>query len=69
MTPKECRPALLEIDSGRLGAIVQCGTDLNMVRLADEADRWLGKPVIAINAAIWWMALRDPGLGEVPSLP
>ena len=38
---------------------VQCGTDLNMVRLADEAERWLGKPVLAINAVIWWMALRD----------
>ncbi|MFF5228814.1 hypothetical protein [Dactylosporangium sp. NPDC000521] len=40
-------------------AVVQCGTNLSMVRLADEAERWLGKPVIAINAATWWMALRD----------
>jgi maleate isomerase len=30
-----------------------------MVRLADEAERWLGKPVIAINAATWWLALRN----------
>ncbi|MFQ6030531.1 MAG: arylmalonate decarboxylase, partial [Dehalococcoidia bacterium] len=55
----ECRSALLEIDSDQVEAIVQCGTDLNMVRLADEAERWLGKPVLAINAVIWWMALRD----------
>jgi len=33
-------------------------------RLADEAERWLGKPVIAINAAIWWMALRDNGVED-----
>jgi len=32
--------------------------------LADEAERWLGKPVIAINAAIWWMALRDNGIDD-----
>ena len=35
-----------------------------MVRLADEAERWLGKPVIAINAATWWMALRDNGIND-----
>jgi maleate isomerase len=26
--------------------------------LTDEAERWLGKPVIAINAAMLWHALR-----------
>ncbi|MFI6949850.1 arylmalonate decarboxylase [Streptomyces sp. NPDC050422] len=45
-------------------AVVQCGTNLSMVRLADEAERWLGLPVIAINAATWWMALRDNGFTE-----
>ena len=35
-----------------------------MVRLADEAERWLRKPVIAINAATWWMALRDNGIQD-----
>ena len=53
------RAALREIDSDRVEAIVQCGTDLHMVELADEAERWLGKPVLAINAVIWWMALRE----------
>ena len=45
-------------------AVVQCGTNLSMVRLADEAERWLHKPVIAINAATWWMALRDNGITD-----
>ena len=53
VTVEECREALLEVNSNEVEAIVQCGTDLNMVRLADEAERWLGKPVLAINAAIW----------------
>ncbi|MFD3326651.1 arylmalonate decarboxylase [Streptomyces sp. NPDC058701] len=59
---EELREALKEL--ARLpgvDAIVQCGTNLSMVRLADEAERWLGLPVIAINAATWWMALRDNG--------
>ena len=50
---------MLEIDSDLVEAIVQCGTDRNMARLADEADRWLGKPVIAIIGAVWGKALRD----------
>lgn len=34
------------------------GTDLVMTRLADEAERWLGGPVLAVNAAMLWHALR-----------
>ena len=58
------RQALLEVNADDVDALVQAGTNLSMVRLADEAERWLGKPVIAINAAIWWMALRDNGIDE-----
>jgi maleate isomerase len=36
---------------------MQVGTNLSMLRLADEAERWIGKPVIAINVATWWYAL------------
>jgi maleate isomerase len=60
----ELRQALLEVDGDDVDALVQAGTNLSMVRLADEAERWLGKPVLAINAATWWMALRDNGIGD-----
>lgn len=63
VTEDELRGSLLEVNEG-VDAIVQCGTNLSMVRLADEAERWLGKPVIAINAATWWMALRDNGIPD-----
>jgi maleate isomerase len=43
---------------------VQVGTDLVMARLADEAERWLGIPVVAINAAMLWHALRARGLPD-----
>jgi maleate isomerase len=29
-----------------------------MVRLAAAAELWLGKPVVAINTATYWHALR-----------
>lgn len=60
----ELRDALRRVDQPDVDAIVQCGTNLSMVRLADEAERWLGKPVVAINAATWWMALRDNGITD-----
>jgi maleate isomerase len=60
----ELRTAIQAVNSADVDAIVQCGTNLSMVRLADEAERWLAKPVIAINAATWWMALRDNGITE-----
>jgi maleate isomerase len=64
VTEDELRAAILDVNAPDVDAIVQCGTNLSMVRLADEAERWLGKPVIAINAATWWMALRENGIKD-----
>ncbi|WP_144121194.1 maleate cis-trans isomerase family protein [Catellatospora sichuanensis] len=64
VTEDELRDAIRKVDGPDVDAIVQCGTNLSMVRLADEAERWLAKPVIAINAATWWMALRDNGIAD-----
>lgn len=60
----QLRGVLRELDGDDVDALVQVGTNLSMVQLADEAERWLGKPVIAINAATWWMVLRDNGIME-----
>ncbi|MGB0102350.1 MAG: hypothetical protein WBP61_18880 [Nocardioides sp.] len=60
----ELRDAIHEVNGPDVDAIVQCGTNLCMSELADEAERWLEKPVIAINAATWWMALRDNGIED-----
>jgi maleate isomerase len=55
---------LRELDGPDVDAIVQVGTNLSMVRLADAAERWLKKPVIAINAACVWHALRANGFED-----
>ena len=56
--------AIREVDGSDVDAVVQVGTNLAMARLADEAERRLGKPVIAINTAIYWYALRQNGLTD-----
>lgn len=60
----ELREALLELNENPVEALVQCGTNLAMARLAGEAEKWLKKPVIAINTATYWYALRDNGISE-----
>jgi maleate isomerase len=62
--PTELIEVMRSIDHPSVDAIVQVGTNLSMVRLADEAERWLGKPVIAINAATIWHALRANGYAD-----
>lgn len=64
VTEDEVRPKLRELADTNPDAIVQVGTNLAMVRLADEAERWLGLPVLAINATSMWSALRDLGIDD-----
>jgi maleate isomerase len=56
------RERLRALDGDDVDALVQVGTNLCMARLAAEAERWLGKPVIAINTATYWHALRANGI-------
>ena len=64
ITEDELREALIGVDGPDVDAIVQTGTNLSMARLAGEAERWLNKPVIAINTAIYWYALRSNGIDD-----
>ena len=59
-----CRDALRRLDGDDVDAIVQVGTNLSMVRLAAAAELFLGKPVIAINTATYWHALRAVGIND-----
>jgi maleate isomerase len=56
--------ALRELDGDDIDGLVQVGTNLAMARLAGQAEVWLRKPVVAINTAIYWHALREAGIGE-----
>lgn len=55
--------ATIEVSDG-VDAIVQCGTNLAFAHVAATAEFWLEKPVIAINSATYWHALRTMGIGD-----
>lgn len=58
------REVVAELDGPDVDAIVQVGTNLSFVALADRLEAELGKPVVAINAATLWHALREHGLDD-----
>ena len=64
VTTETLNAKLRELDGDDVDAIVQIGTNLSMVKLAAAAELWLGKPVIAINTATYWHALRANGIED-----
>lgn len=64
VTTDELRRTIMDLDGPDVEAIVQVGTNLSMIELAHAAEQWLGKPVIAINAATWWSTLRGLGIPD-----
>jgi maleate isomerase len=61
---KRLRDAIIEVNQGTVDAIVQVGTNLAMAEVAAMAEFWLDKPVIAINTATYWHALRANGIDD-----
>lgn len=53
-----------EVNDRQVEAIVQCGTNLAFARVAAMAEFWLEKPVVAINTATYWWALRSNGIKD-----
>jgi maleate isomerase len=64
VSEKELRDAIIEVNDSSVEAIVQVGTNLAMARVAGVAEFWLDKPVIAINTATYWWALRQNGITD-----
>jgi maleate isomerase len=55
--------AAIEVSQG-VDAIIQAGTNLAFAEVAAIAEFWLEKPVIAINTATYWHALRSMGMAD-----
>jgi maleate isomerase len=45
----------------RLDAVVQCGTNMSLVDVAERVEPLVGVPVLGINATTFWHALRENG--------
>jgi maleate isomerase len=62
--PATVRTHLRELNSNDVDAILQVGTNLANVTTAAEAERWFGKPVLCLNAVMYWKTLRDCGIND-----
>jgi maleate isomerase len=63
-TDRQIIDALRSLDGDDIDALVQVGTNLPAIRLCADAERWLAKPVLAINAITYWDALRRSGITD-----
>jgi maleate isomerase len=63
-SPERLRRAVREVDDPSVELILQVGTNLAFAKVAAEAERWLGKPVLAVNTCTYWQALRISGIED-----
>lgn len=63
-TRQQVIDALRGLDGDDIDAIVQVGTNLAAIETCAQAEVWLGKPVLAINAITYWDALRRSGIDD-----
>jgi maleate isomerase len=63
--PQEVIDVVLnELDGDDVDAIVQAGTNLSTLDIFPTLEKLLGKPVISINVATIWHALRAHGISD-----
>jgi len=64
VAPQALRAAAEALDGDDVDAVIQVGTNLAMARLAAQMEAERGKPILAINACIYWHALRRNGIAD-----
>jgi maleate isomerase len=61
---EKLRRATRDLDDASIELIVQVGSNLPFAHVAADAERWLGKPVLAANTCCYWQALRQFGIED-----
>ncbi|MEP1472658.1 MAG: Asp/Glu racemase [Halieaceae bacterium] len=61
---KEVLDAVKQVDGDDVDAIIQCGTNLSTIDLFPTLEHTLEKPLIPINVATIWHALRSCGIDD-----
>ena len=64
VSASETKEALLAVDDPTVDAIVQVGTNLSAIQVANDVEALLGKPVLAINSTVAWDGLRAAGIDD-----
>lgn len=52
---------LLATGPNRLDAVVQCGTNMSLLDVAERLEPVIGIPILGINPVTFWYALRENG--------
>lgn len=64
VSPERIAEAFHAVDGPDVDALVQAGTNLPVVDVAVDLERRLGKPVLPINTATLWHAMRTNGIDD-----
>ena len=64
VSPLTLRESVDKLDGDDVDAVIQVGTNLAMGRLAAQMETERAKPMLAINACIYWHALRTNGIAD-----
>jgi maleate isomerase len=62
--PEQLREVLRELNGSDIDAIVQAGANLSLVQVVDDMEKELDKPIVALNVATVWHALRAVGITD-----
>lgn len=62
--PEEIQAAIRETDRPTADVVLALGTGMGAVGASIEAERALGKPVLATNEALMWACLRTIGIND-----
>jgi maleate isomerase len=60
----EVRAAIADVDAPEVDALVQVGTAMVCAGFAADLEKRHRKPVFAVNAATYWLALRQHGIAD-----
>ncbi len=53
-----------EIDRDNIDAVLHLGGALGIISMLEELEEKLGKPIVSVNAAAYWYALRTHGITD-----
>lgn len=60
----DIRQAFLDLDRPDVDAFIHVGTNLPVSAITEEIEAASGKPLIGVNVATYWMALRSVGIQD-----
>ena len=61
---EEVLAAVRDVDGPDVEAIIQCGTNLSTIDLFPTLEHVMQKPLLPINVATIWHALRAAGIAD-----